>query len=93
MSDYKDISLDMVNKYKFESVNIEKLKFSWWLRFNTEPHNQNQPKEININENEEVNKESIKLFYAKYHKNEKRKNTQLFLENCIKKFLVKKLIL
>ena len=63
------------------------------VKFDTKPHNQNQSKEININENEEVNKESIKLFYAKYHKNEKRKKYATFLENCIKKFLEKKLIL
>ena len=44
VSDYKDISLDMVNKYKFESVNIEKLKFSWWLSLIQSQHNQKPTK-------------------------------------------------
>ena len=91
VSDYKDISLDMVNKYKFESVNIEKLKFSWWLSLIQSHTIKNQPKEININENEEVNKESIKLFYAKYHKNEKRKKYATFFRKLHKKILGKKI--
>ena len=91
VSDYKDISLDMVNKYKFESVNIEKLKFSWWLNLIQSHTIENQSKEININENEEVNKESIKLFYAKYHKNEKRKKYATFFRKLHKKILGKKI--
>ena len=72
-------SIELLQLSKFEL--LEEIKH----------HQDENPFIKNINENEEVNKESIKLFYAKYHKNEKRKKYATFFRKLHKKILGKKI--
>ena len=68
----------MVNNYKFENVNYEKLKFSWWLSLIQKQtiKSFNQMKSISMKM--QKNKENCQMFYAKYHENEKRKKYTTF---------------
>ncbi len=73
LESYKNLSFKNISNYHFENLNLNKLKFSWWLNVIKEKTLPDSGIVHSFIEDENKHKLNLGIFYQKYHALDRRK--------------------